>query len=112
MSAPSWAKGQPSHATPTHGERKLAVLFIDDDASVADSLSMVLSLAGFEAVSASDGNEAIARLQEGFHPDFILSDYRMPTENGLNVVARRRSRCCATNFLSRFANGTASARQQ
>ncbi len=75
---------------PTHGESKLAVLFIDDDASVADSLSMVLSLAGFEAVSASDGNEAIARLQEGFHPDFILSDYRMPTENGLNVVARLR----------------------
>jgi len=73
-----------------HGGQPLAVLFVDDDSSVADSLLMVLALAGFNAVGAGDGNEAIARLEEGLRPDVVLSDYRMPNENGLQVVARLR----------------------
>jgi CheY-like chemotaxis protein len=77
-------------AIPTDGERQLTVLFIDDDFAVADALLMVLALAGFKAVGASDGKEAIARLEEGFRPDVVLSDYRMPNENGLIVVARLR----------------------
>jgi two-component system, sensor histidine kinase len=75
---------------PAHGEQQLAVLFIDDDSAVADSLFMVLAAAGFNAVSAGDGNEAIARLEEGLRPNIVLSDYRMPNENGLEVVARVR----------------------
>jgi two-component system, sensor histidine kinase len=75
---------------PTHDERQLAVLFIDDDAAVADSLSMVLAVAGFEAGSANDSNDAIAQIADGFRPDVVLSDYRMPNENGLDVVARLR----------------------
>jgi len=75
---------------PPHADRQLGVLFIDDDAAVADSLSLILSTAGLNAVSASDGNEAIARLEEGFRPDVVLSDFRMPNENGLVVVARLR----------------------
>jgi hypothetical protein len=35
---------------PTSGERALAVLFIDNDAAVADSLSMLLTGAGFCSV--------------------------------------------------------------
>ena len=75
---------------PTHGGRQLAVLFIDDDSAVADSLSMVLTAAGFEAGSANDSNDAIAQIAGGFRPDVVLSDYRMPNENGLDVVARLR----------------------
>ncbi len=75
---------------PMHGERQLAVLFIDDDFAVADSLSMVLTAAGLEAGNAADSNDAIARIADGFRPDVLLSDYRMPNENGLEVVARLR----------------------
>jgi two-component system, sensor histidine kinase len=74
----------------THGERQLAVLFIDDDSSVADSLSMLLAVAGFKAVGAGDSDEALARLEEGLRPDVVISDYRMPKENGLVVIARLR----------------------
>ena len=77
-------------AGPTHADRQLGVLFIDDDTSVSDSLSLLLKAAGLTAVSAADGNEAIAQLGQGFRPDVVLSDYRMPNDNGLAVVARLR----------------------
>ena len=77
-------------AAPTESRRQLAVLFIDDDSAVADSLFMVLAAAGFKAVGAGDGNEAVARLEEGLRPDVVLSDYRMPSENGLEVITRLR----------------------
>lgn len=67
-------------ALSARGGQQLAVLFIDDDSAVADSLSMVLAGAGFNAVGASDGNEAMARLKEGLRPHVVLSDYRMPNE--------------------------------
>jgi two-component system, sensor histidine kinase len=76
---------------PTSDERALAVLFIDDDAAVADSLSMLLTGAGFVAFGASDGDEAIARCEEGLRPDVVISDYRMPNENGLIVAERLRT---------------------
>jgi PAS domain S-box-containing protein len=75
---------------PERAAQRLAVLFIDDDAAVADSLSMVLAAYGLNAVGASNGNDAVARVQEGLRPDVVLSDYRMPNENGLEVIARLR----------------------
>jgi two-component system, sensor histidine kinase len=76
---------------PTTGGRALTVLFIDDDAAVADSLSMLLTGAGFAVFGTTDGNEAIARCEEGVRPDVVISDYRMPNENGLIIVERLRA---------------------
>jgi two-component system, sensor histidine kinase len=72
-------------------DRPLEVLFIDDDVTVADSLSMVFSTFGIKAASAGDGDEAIVRVEEGFRPDVLMSDYRLPKENGLIVIDRVRS---------------------
>jgi PAS domain S-box-containing protein len=72
------------------GQRQLAVLFIDDDSAVADSLSMFFAAAGLDAVATGDGDEAVASCKKGFRPDVLVSDYRMPNENGLAVVARLR----------------------
>ena len=88
--AAALTEGSKATATPAQDVRKLAVLFIDDDMAVADSLSMVLRGAGLQAVSASDGDGAVKRCADGFLPDVVLSDYRMPNENGLIVVDRVR----------------------
>jgi hypothetical protein len=58
----------PSHDA-VGSQRRLAVLFIEDDSSVADSLSMLFGSYGIERVGAGDGDEAIARLEGGFRPD-------------------------------------------
>jgi PAS domain S-box-containing protein len=68
----------------------LAVLFIDDDRSAADSLSRLFAASGIEAARAGNGNEALARLEGGFRPDVVLSDFRLPGENGFDVVERLR----------------------
>jgi CheY-like chemotaxis protein len=68
----------------------LAVLFIDDDYSVVDSFSRLFAACGIEAASAGNGNEAIARLEGGFRPDVVISDFRLPGENGFDVVNRLR----------------------
>ena len=59
--------------------------------SLADSLSMLFGSYGIERVGAGDGDGAIARLEGGFRPDVVMSDYRLPKENGLVAVARLRS---------------------
>jgi CheY-like chemotaxis protein len=68
----------------------LAVLFIDDDCSVADSFSRLFAASGIEAASAGNGSEALARLEGGFRPDVVISDFRLPGENGFDVVERLR----------------------
>jgi two-component system, sensor histidine kinase len=77
-------------AAPAPGARQLALLFVDDDAAVTDSLEMFFSIVGIKAFSAGDGTEAMARLEGGFRPDVVISDYRLPNENGLVVLARLR----------------------
>ena len=75
---------------PTRVERKLSVLFVDDDAAVTDAMSMFLAISGIDSVSAADGDDALSLCDGGFRPDIILSDYRLPRENGVVVVARLR----------------------
>ena len=58
---------------------------------------MLFGSYGIERVGAGDGDEAIARLEGGFRPDVVMSDYRLPKENGLVAVARLGARL-ATQF--------------
>jgi two-component system chemotaxis response regulator CheY len=51
---------------------------------------MLFFTAGIKAACAGDGNEAMARIEEGFRPDLVMSDYRLPKEDGLVVVERLR----------------------
>jgi len=52
---------------------------------------MLLTGSGFATFGATDGNQAIARCDDGLRPDVVISDYRMPNENGLIVVEKLRA---------------------
>ena len=65
---------------PFSDQRKLTVLFVDDDLAVLDSLRLFFAFASVEARSAMSGDEAIAHVFGGFRPDVIISDYRLPNE--------------------------------
>jgi DNA-binding NtrC family response regulator len=71
-------------------EGGVAVLFVDDDSAVLDSLAMFLAAAEVNARGAESGNEAVAALADGFRPNVLISDYRLASENGLLVVGRVR----------------------
>jgi len=57
------------------------ILVVDDNALNLQLACDALELAGYEVLSAANGEEAIA-LAASEHPDLILMDLRMPLMNG------------------------------
>ena len=65
------------------------VLVVDDEPDVLTYLTMVLGDAGFNVMSATDGNEAMERLKEK-KPDFISLDLVMPNKSGIRFYRELR----------------------
>ena len=68
---------------------EVRVLFVEDDASVAQMYRLKLELDGYTVDVAGDGFVALekARLQ---HPDIIFLDIRLPKLDGLGVLEALR----------------------
>ena len=66
------------------------VLFVDDDPAIVDATTMLLQSAGLSVHSALNGDEALAHIGDGVRPDLVISDYRLPNYNGVEVVRRVR----------------------
>jgi two-component system, probable response regulator PhcQ len=73
------------------GGRKQAILIVDDEPDILESLCDLFEAAldGVECRTASSGQAALDLLQKG-GIDLILSDYKMPGMNGLQVLERAR----------------------
>jgi DNA-binding response OmpR family regulator len=65
------------------------ILIVDDEPHLIRSLSFILSKAGYEICTASDGLEALQKLAE-FKPDLIFLDIMMPKKNGYEVCEEIR----------------------
>ncbi|MFE7778323.1 response regulator transcription factor [Streptomyces sp. NPDC057445] len=65
------------------------VLVVDDEASLAELLSMALRYEGWEVHSAGDGAGAV-RAARAFRPDAVVLDVMLPDMDGLAVLARLR----------------------
>lgn len=74
------------------------VLVVDDQRLIADTLSEILVDAGFNAVAAYDGWQAL-EIASRFHPDWLLSDVLMPQMNGVTLAIEIRARHPATEIL-------------
>jgi CheY-like chemotaxis protein len=73
-------------------DRPIAVLFVDDDPAIVDAILMMLKGEGFTVRTALNGDEAFAHIDNGFYPDILISDYRLPGYNGIEVVRRVRQK--------------------
>lgn len=69
-------------------ERK-TLLVVDDNPSIRESLALLLRLAGYNVVEASDGGQAIDLVEEE-RPDLVLTDLRMPGMSGVELIQRMR----------------------
>jgi len=63
------------------------ILVVDDEAHIVHVVSLKLENAGFEVVTASDGEEGLAVATEQ-HPDLIITDYQMPFVSGLEMCTQ------------------------
>ena len=80
----------PSRQSPKLDLDGMRILIVDDNADAADSLVILLRLAGAEAHSTHDGAEGLA-VARAWRPDVALLDIGMPGMNGLEVAAQMRS---------------------
>ncbi|MEV8451044.1 response regulator transcription factor [Streptomyces sp. NPDC052095] len=65
------------------------VLVVDDEAPLAELLSMALRYEGWEVRSAGDGAGAV-RTARDFRPDVVILDVMLPDTDGLAVLGRLR----------------------
>ncbi|GHC35978.1 response regulator transcription factor [Streptomyces cinnamoneus] len=65
------------------------VLVVDDEAPLADLLSLALRYEGWHVRSAADGTEAVRCARE-FRPDAVVLDVMLPDMDGLAVLGRLR----------------------
>ncbi len=88
------------HATPTYERPSLVpqsaptacqnaprLLVVEDNAVAREGLAAVLRHAGYEVLTARDGQEALDRLRAGLVPDLILLDMLMEGMDGWRFLA-------------------------
>jgi two-component system response regulator MtrA len=66
------------------------VLVVDDDASLAEMLTIVLRQEGFESRMCTRGNEALGLFRQ-FRPDVVLLDLMLPGKDGIDVCKEIRA---------------------
>jgi len=78
-------------------EEEVSVLFIEDDAAVAEMYRLKLELDGYTVTIAPDGEQGLKLAHEN-PPDIVFLDIRLPHMDGFSVLEALR----AENALSKI----------
>ena len=70
---------------------KPKILVIDDERAILDTVGILLRGEGFETHLLQNGREALERLDQ-IRPDIVLTDIRMPSISGLEILEAVRSK--------------------
>jgi CheY-like chemotaxis protein len=68
-----------------------SVLIVDDEASIRETTSMLLSASGYETRTAKNGFDALLQLRTA-KPDVVISDLNMPEMSGFEFLSILRRR--------------------
>ena len=68
-----------------------SILVIDDEASIRESLEVLLSLEGYTTSMALDGEEGLRMLESNSY-DLVLLDLAMPGQSGLEILPQIKER--------------------
>lgn len=67
----------------------LQVLVVDDEADAREFISALLESQGIRAIAVATAAEALEALEK-FHPNVLISDIRMPNEDGYTLIRKVR----------------------
>ncbi len=84
---------------------KQRILVVDDEQSMREFLSIMLSREGYQVELASDGEKACELLDKNVY-DLILSDIRMPKLDGLSLLKRVKEQGADTSVIMMTAFST------
>ena len=66
-----------------------AILIVEDDPEIRETLKLFLDRRGYRAFAARDRAQALAIAAErGMHLDLIIADYNLPGSNGLDIAGK------------------------
>ena len=68
---------------------KKTILTVDDSESILAVVTTTLE-EEYDVITASDGAEAITKLNSGVHIDLIVTDLNMPKADGIQVIRSAR----------------------
>lgn len=87
--------GSTDHLPSSAAPHRKAILVVDDDRQVLESLSFILKAAGYDITSASNGRDAVQlfmnRVEQQDRFDLIITDFGMPGMNGEEVAQQVKS---------------------
>ena len=83
--------------------KKVKVLVIDDENSVADTLVMVLNFSGFDASAAYSGEHAIDLVRQSPF-DHVVTDVMMEPMNGIQAAIAIQAICPECTILLMSGN--------
>ena len=72
------------------GNGRGRVLVVDDDAALAEMLTIVLRTEGFDSRVCSSGDRALAAFRD-FRPEVVLLDLMLPGKDGIDVCKQIRA---------------------
>jgi len=83
----------------------LAILIVEDEATLARNIGLYLQRHGYETEIAGSAEEGLQRL-DAFKPDAVLLDLRLPGMDGLTALARMRAAESGLVVILITAHGT------
>lgn len=86
---PPPVNGRSDGYSPRRAAAYPTILIADDDDDVRESLIDIIHTAGWHAVAARDGEEALSQVWAA-EPHAVVLDYRMPGMNGAEVIRALR----------------------
>ncbi len=84
------------------------VFVVDDEATIADTLGLILREAGFAVSTFYDGQAAFEHAQQE-NPDIVLSDIEMPKMDGLTLASKLQEQLPQCRVLLISGNATYSS---
>jgi FixJ family two-component response regulator len=87
------------------------VLVVEDDASMGESIEMLLRVAGFGAVVYGSA-EAMLAEKSAADPLCVISDLNLPAMSGLDLLTELRRRFCRAPVIIITAHDSVSNRQR
>ena len=92
------AEAEPMPAISTPGQITVAgpvrrVLLVDDEIAIRRALAISVQDAGFAALTAANGAEALALLDNDEAVDVLVTDLFMPGMSGLALIEQARTKC-------------------
>ncbi len=68
----------------SHSAQRATILIVDDDAALADVLSVRLRRQGYDTIVATSGGAGLAMVATD-RPDLVVLDLRLPDIDGMNI---------------------------